>query len=91
MKLFVLMRSSGYSMLSHSAKSSRIAYKYSSLDLNGRYDRASNRTVLAILLLSPIDLVNLSIKNYKIKTGNDLNNITIENYILFDFDGFHLP
>lgn len=36
MKLSTLIKSSGYNVLSHSAKSSRIAYKYSSLDLNGR-------------------------------------------------------
>lgn len=35
-KLSTLINSSGYNVLSHSAKSSRIAYKYSSLDLNGR-------------------------------------------------------
>lgn len=34
----------------HSAKSSRIAYKYSSELLNGRYERASNRTAFAIVI-----------------------------------------
>ena len=43
-KFSTLMSSSGYSMFSHSAKSSFIAYKYSSLDLNGRYDRVSFST-----------------------------------------------
>lgn len=50
-KLSTLIRSSGYIVFIHSAKSSRIAYKYSSLDLNGRYGRASKRTV-AILTVS---------------------------------------
>lgn len=52
MKFSTLIFNSGYNVLSHSARSSRIAYKYSSLDLNGRYDRASNRTVFAILTIS---------------------------------------
>lgn len=51
MKFSVLILSSGYIVFSHSAKSSRIAYKYSSLDLKGRYGRASNKTVFAILLV----------------------------------------
>jgi hypothetical protein len=34
---------------SHSAKSSFMATRYSSLDLNGRKDRASNRTVLIVV------------------------------------------
>lgn len=51
MKFSVLISNAGYKVFSHSAKSSRIAYKYSSLDLNGRYERASNRTVFAIFYL----------------------------------------
>lgn len=58
MKFSVLISNAGYKVFSHSAKSSRIAYKYSSLDLNGRYERASNRTVFAIFYLFACFTVN---------------------------------
>lgn len=52
MKLSTLIRKSGYMVFIHSAKSSRIAYRYSSLDLNGRYGRASNRTVAILTVVA---------------------------------------